>query len=570
MTGRVWRARACDDDLARAHSQRLDLPDALGRVLAARDIALEDGESFLSPRLKASLPDPATFIDMERAAELFADALETGRKLAVFADYDVDGATSAAQLIRYVRAGGAEMELYVPDRVAEGYGPSGQAFSALKNRGVEVVVTVDCGAMAHDALAAAASLDLEVIVLDHHQMTAPPPETAAAVVNPNRPDCPSGAGMLAAAGVTFHFLVALNRVRRARGHFAGGGEPDLMALLDLAALGTFCDVVPLVGVNRALAAQGLKVMSERSNPGIAALAEVAGSRGPADAYTAGFVLGPRINAGGRIGRADLGARLLSTDDRKEAGAIAAELDALNRRRRDVEQEVLDEATRQVEADPRAADASVITVAGAGWHPGVIGVVAGRLKEKLARPVVVIGLPAEGEEGEGKGSGRSVTGVDLGGAVAAAREAGLLIAGGGHAMAAGLTVAPDRVDEVAAFLSDHVATQGPIPPRALSLDGVLSVSGVNRRFADTLGRAGPFGPGNPEPVFAVSDVTVAKVRAIGDGRHLRVTFEDAAGDQLDAAVFRAAETGLEAGLREPGGRVHIAVKVRAGRKGYVDV
>ena len=313
---------------------------------------------------------------MDRAAEILADALETGRKVAVFADYDVDGATSAAQLIRYFRARGQTMELYVPDRVAEGYGPSGQAFSALKNRGVELVVTVDCGAMAHDALKAAAALDLEVVVLDHHQMTAPPP-VAGAVVNPNRPDCLSGAGMLAAAGVTFHFLVALNRVCRARGHFTKDPEPDLISLLDLAALGTFCDVVPLVGVNRAIAAQGLKVMTERTNPGIAALAEVAGSKGKADAYTAGFVLGPRINAGGRIGKADMGARLLSTDDKAEAGKIAATLDELNRRRRDVEQEVLDEAMAQVEAAGSVEDAFVVTVAGKGWHPGVIGIVAGR-------------------------------------------------------------------------------------------------------------------------------------------------------------------------------------------------
>ena len=566
-TGKRWVMNGADPDLARALARRLDVPDALGNVLAARGVSVEEGERFLTPSLKHSFPDPASFADMDKAVAALSDAIEAKKKIAVFADYDVDGATSAAQFIRYGRARGVEIDLYVPDRIAEGYGPSGQAFAALQARGAELVVTVDCGAMAHDALASAADLGLDIVVLDHHQMTAEPPP-ALAVVNPNRPDCASGCGQLAAAGVTFVTLAALNREGRRRGVLDGDSEPNLFELLDLAALGTFCDVVPLTGVNRAIASQGLKVMSKRANPGIAALADVAGFEGEANAYTAGFVLGPRINAGGRVGRADLGARLLSTDDRKVAAAIAAELDAFNDERKRVEQAVLDAAVATADAQIQTGDPAVLVVDGEGWHQGVIGIVAGRLKERFHKPTIVIGWPHD--EGEpGKGSGRSVPGVDLGGAIAAARDAGILVAGGGHAMAAGLTINRGRASELADFLAQHIAQAGPAPAPVLEIDALVSPSGANRGLADTVAGAGPFGAGNPEPVFVIPDVMVTSANEVGKG-HLRVTLSDASGARVNAIAFRAGERGLEAVLRRTDAPLHVAARIKPGRGRYVDV
>jgi len=567
-TGRRWLEREADSSLTSALARRLDVPIALARVLVARGVGLEDGEDFLAPSLKRFLPDPATFAGMDEAVATLADAIDNNRRVAVFADYDVDGATSAAQLVRWFRARGIEIEVYVPDRIAEGYGPSGQAFSALKNRGAEVIVTVDCGAMAHEALGAAKGMGLDIVVLDHHQMTADLPP-AAAVVNPNRPDCQSGCGHLAAAGVTFLTLVALNREGRKRGWFTDDSpEPDLISLLDLTALGTIADVVPLTGVNRALASQGLKVMSQLDNPGLAALAKVGKATGPASTYHAGFVYGPRINAGGRIGKADLGARLLSTDDTAVAAEIAKELDALNLERRDIERAVTDEAIAQIEGDPEKRAASVIVAAGEGWHAGVIGIVAGRLKERFGRPTLVIALP-KGDEREAKGSGRSVKGVDLGGMIAEAREEGILIAGGGHAMAAGLTVAADRVQELANFLSAKLDAAGGPPQATLSIDALVSPAGVGRELAEAVARAGPFGAGNPEPIFAVADVRVRGVREIGVG-HLKVTLEDAGGARFEAIAFRAAETGLAKVLSTRDQALHAAVKIKLGKGRYLDV
>ena len=560
-TGRRWIARDADPDAVSALARRLDKPAALARVLAGRGVDIEDGERFLTPSLKDSLPDPSLFADMDVAVSVLSDAIEQGRRIAVFADYDVDGATSAAQLIRYCRARGVEIDLYVPDRITEGYGPSGQAFSALKGRGAEVVVTVDCGAMAHEALHAAKGMGLDIVVLDHHQMTAEPPP-AAAVVNPNRPDCRSGCGHLAAAGVTFMTLVALNREGRRRGVFADGSEPDLLSLLDLTALGTIADVVPLKGLNRAITAQGLKVMSRQANPGLAALAEVAAAQGPASVYHAGFVYGPRINAGGRIGRADLGARLLSTDDPAEAASIAKTLDALNAERRAIEAAVIEAAVAQIEADPARRDASVIVAAGVGWHAGVIGIAAGRLKDRYGRPAIVIALP-EGDEREAKGSGRSVSGVDLGGMIASARDEGLLVAGGGHAMAAGLTVAADRVSELSAYLCAALDAQGGAPQATLKLDGLVSPAGAGRELADAVADAGPFGAGNPEPVFVLADMRLRSFREVGVG-HLKVTLEDAGGARVDAIAFRALDSSLEPLLTTRDGALHAAVKIRPGR------
>ncbi len=555
--------------MAAAIARALGVPDALGRVIANRGVGLDDAEAFLHPTLKGALPDPSSFADMDAAVDVISDAINADKKIAIFADYDVDGATSAAQFVRYLRGRGRDALVYVPDRIKEGYGPSAEAFAELKERGAEVVITVDCGAMAHAPLEAAAGLGLEVVVIDHHQMTAEPPP-AAAVVNPNRADCGSGCGHLAAAGVSFMTLIALNRAARRAGAFDAAPEPDLLQFLDLAALGSIADVVPLLGVNRAIASQGLKMMSQRRNPGVAALLDVAdvAAGTPLSAYHAGFIIGPRINAGGRVGQADLGARLLSTDDAAEAALIAAELDRLNKARRAVEQAVLDQASAKAEAQLDRTDAPLILVSGEGWHPGVIGIVAGRLKEKFSRPAVVVAF-WDGDDA-GKGSGRSVEGVDLGAAVAAAREAGLLIAGGGHAMAAGLTVAADRLDAASEFLVDHVDRQGLPAARPLRVDAVVSARGVTRDLADAVAAAGPFGQGNPEPLFAVADVRVSGVKEVGSGGHLRATLEDAAGARLQAIAFRAADRGLDRLLGDRDARVHAAVKIKTGRGRYVDV
>lgn len=572
VKGRAWILRQADEAVVRLMAQRQDMPLPLARLLVSRGVALDEAEGFLNPSLRAQFPDPSSFVDMDNAAGAILDAMAAGRRLCVFADYDVDGATSGAQLLRWWRAAGVEAEHYVPDRLAEGYGPSAEAFQTLKDRGVELVVTVDCGAMAHDALEAGAAIGLDIVVIDHHQMTAAPPK-AVAVVNPNRPDCRSGCGYMAAAGVTFVLLAALNREGRRRGLFTDANPaPDLLQWLDLAALGSICDVVPLQGANRALVAQGLKVMARRANPGLDALADVAEAREAASVTAAGFVYGPRINAGGRVGKANLGVRLLSTDEADEAAQIARQLDALNTQRREIEQAVLREARAQLDADLALDDKAVLIAAGAGWHPGVIGVVAGRLKERYGRPVIVIGLPHEDGDPEalGKGSGRSVAGVDLGAAVAAAREAGLLASGGGHAMAAGLSVAPNNIVALEAFLQDAVRRAGPVPAPVVEIDASVSAKGVTRALADSVRQAGPFGQGNPEPLFAVSDVRIASVREVGGGGHLRVRLTDADGASFNAIAFRATDTELGALLTTPDARVHVAVRVKPGQGRYVDV
>ncbi|HEX3700957.1 MAG TPA: single-stranded-DNA-specific exonuclease RecJ, partial [Phenylobacterium sp.] len=411
LSGRLWRERAADPETVRRHQMALGLSEPLARALASRGIADGAGEDYLNPTLKALFPDPSSFADMDRAAQVLVDALERRTSMAVFADYDVDGASSAAQLVRWFRTMGHELPIYVPDRITEGYGPSPAAFRHLQAQGAELVITVDCGAAAHDALACAGEIGLEVVVIDHHLMRGEEIPRLAALVNPNRPDCGSGQGHLAAAGVTFVLLAALNREARRRGLFEGRAEPDIRGMLDLAAMGAICDVTQLTGFNRALAAQGLKVMSGWRNPGLKALMEVAKSQGPASVFHVGFILGPRINAGGRIGRSDLGARLLSTDDPQEAAALAAELDALNASRKDVEKEVLEAAVRVIEKESNQAEAACLVVAQDDWHPGVIGIVAGRLRERYRKPVVVVGVDRAANVG--KGSGRSQPGVNLG-------------------------------------------------------------------------------------------------------------------------------------------------------------
>lgn len=561
LSGRLWRERAADADLVRRHQLSLDLSEPLARALAARGVLGDHGQTYLNPTLKALFPDPSSFMDMDRAASVLLDALERRRPMVVFADYDVDGASSAAQLVRWFRAMGHELPIYVPDRIVEGYGPSPAIFRHLKAQGAELVVTVDCGAAAHDALACAAEIGLEVVVIDHHLMRGEEIPAVAALVNPNRPDCASGQGHLAAAGVTFVLLAALNREARKRGLFADRAEPDLRQWLDLAAMGAICDVTQLTGFNRALAAQGLKVMSAWRNPGLKALLDVAKhTQGPASVFHVGFILGPRINAGGRIGRSDLGARLLSTDDSEEAMVLAAELDALNASRKEVEREVTEAAIAHIETESNAPDASMLLVAADGWHPGVIGIVAGRLREKYRKPVVVVGIDRAANVG--KGSGRSQPGVNLGRAVQAAFDEGLLLAGGGHAMAAGLSVRPDTIPELRAFLCERLATEteAAAAEDGLDVDALVTAAGCDRALWQDFQRMAPFGPGNPEPVFALGDVRVERPMALRGG-HVRCTLTDASGGKLKAVAWRVegSETGKR--LMAEGGAIHVVGRLK---------
>lgn len=568
--GRSWRLRPADpEDVTRIQrAERLDEP--LARAIVARGVLPDAVEDYLRPTLRRLFPDPSSFQDMDAAARVLVDALEVGTDIWVLADYDVDGGASAAQLVRWFRTMGHELSIYVPDRLTEGYGPSALAFERLKAAGAGLVVTVDCGAAAHHALEAAATLDLDVVVVDHHLMRGDPPR-ARAVVNPNRLDDLSGEGNLAAAGVVFVLLAALNREARARGLFKDRPEPDIRQWLDLAALGAICDVTALTGFNRAIAALGLKVMSTWKNPGLVALMDVAGSeRAQATPFHAGFVLGPRINAGGRIGRSDLGARLLSSDDDSEVRDLAVELDRLNAERRDVERDITEAAIVQVERasnfDPAAP---VILAAGEGWHPGVIGVVAGRLKERWHRPVVVVGLDTAA--GIGKGSGRSIPGVNLGRAVQDAFDEGLLLAGGGHAMAAGLSVETRLLPDLRAFLSDRLAREAEVAIQADSLDvDVLTTArGADRNLYDSFQTLAPFGPGNPEPTFVLAGVSVRDARVLNNG-HVSCRLADPDGRQVRAIAWRAAETEVGKALLGGGGALDVAGMLKAddwnGRRG----
>jgi single-stranded-DNA-specific exonuclease len=569
LTGKRWEERLADSRQALALAQQLSLPEIVGRVLAARGVAAEEAERFLNPTLRAYLPDPSSFRDMDRAAARLLRAIEGGEKVAVFGDYDVDGATSAAVLSRFFAALGLPLEVYIPDRLAEGYGPNVPALRRLKAQGIDVVVTVDCGITAFDALEAAAAAGLDVIVVDHHAAE-PRLPVAAAVVNPNRLDDTSGHGQLAAVGVAFLLVVALNRALRAAGWYVrhGRAEPDLLQWLDLVALGTVCDVVPLTGLNRALVAQGLKVMAARRNAGLVALCDVARMDDKPGTYHAGFLLGPRVNAGGRVGEAPLGARLLCCDDAAEAVAIAARLDGYNSERRDIELQVLDQAIRQVEEN-RMGEGLVVAAA-EGWHAGVIGIVASRLKERFNKPALVIAL----DNGIGKGSARSVPGVDLGAAVIAARQAGLLVNGGGHAMAAGLTVAAESLAELTAFLDGRLARRlAEIDYRpSLGIDGALKPRAATLELLEQLERCGPFGVGNTQPRFVLPAVRVAKASVVGDN-HVRCFLGDSAGGfaagagggSIKAIAFRALENGLGPALLQTAGLpLHVAGRLQVDR------
>jgi single-stranded-DNA-specific exonuclease len=531
ILGQPWRWRRL------AHESDGDMgfrPDALiDQLLLARGCAREALDAHRLPTIRGFMPDPSLFRDMDRAADRLADAVERGEAVTVFGDYDVDGATSAALMVRLLRALGLAPDTYIPDRLLEGYGPSADALVRLGEAGARVIVTVDCGALAFEALAAARAAGIDVIVVDHHKCRSDLP-LAHAVVNPNRLDEADDAaahGHLAAVGVAFLLGAALLRTLRARNWFAARTEPKLLDLLDLVALGTVADVAALRGLNRAFVAQGLRVMASGRNIGIAALIAASRLKRAPTCTDLGFALGPRINAGGRVGRADLSVRLLTTEDPDEAARIAAELDRLNEERRAIEQAVREEATA---AASGAGNRAVAVVAGAGWHPGVIGIVAGRLKEALRRPAIVIAI---GDDGTAKGSGRSVPGVDLGAAVLAAREAGLLIAGGGHAMAAGLTIATDRIEALADFL--HERLEGDVARasdgRALLVDAVVGPAGVTPSLVEALEAGGPYGAGWPTPRVAAGRVRIVRADIVGQG-HVRAIVADETGRSLKAMAF----------------------------------
>ncbi|MCB2134992.1 MAG: single-stranded-DNA-specific exonuclease RecJ [Rhodobacteraceae bacterium] len=554
-TGRRWVGPTAEADrLAEALAQTTGLPPALARVLAARGVAPEEAERFLEPQLRDLLPDPRGLKDMERAAARFLSAVRKGEKIAIFADYDVDGGASAALLIAWLRTMGRTATLYVPDRIEEGYGPNVPAMAALA-RDHGLIVCVDCGTLSHEPIGAARGAD--VIVLDHHlgAETLPP---AHAVVNPNRQDEAGDLGHLCAASVVFLMLVEANRQLRGDGQ-AG---PDLMAMLDLVALATVADVAPLIGVNRALVRQGLKVMARRDRPGLRALADIARMDRAPNAYHLGFLIGPRVNAGGRIGAADLGARLLATDDTREAEALAERLDTLNTERREIENRVRDAALAQ--AETRGLDAPLVWAAGEGWHPGVVGIVAARLKEATNRPAVVIGFDGD----EGKGSGRSVAGVDLGASVQRLAAEGLLLRGGGHRMAAGLTVARERLEPAMARLGELLSRQGAGAegPRDLRLDGLLMPGAATATLIEDIERAGPFGQGAPAPRFAFPSAGITFLKRMGES-HLRFGLADPSGATLEAVAFGAFDGPLGPLIEAHGGRpLHIAGRLEVNHWG----
>jgi single-stranded-DNA-specific exonuclease len=537
ISGQAWRWRGLAAD---ARDPGFAPDDLVTQLLLTRGCPREELDAHRAPSIRAFMPDPSIFRDMDKAAERLADAVAAQEQVTIFGDYDVDGATSAALLILLLRDLGLEAKPYIPDRLMEGYGPSGEALVRLRQEGASLIVTVDCGAQAFEALQMASDAGVDVIVCDHHKCAAELP-IAHALVNPNRLDEDEGAahGHLAAVGMAWLLGAALIRTLRTRGFFTGRPEPRLLDLLDIVALGTVADVASLRGLNRAFVAQGLKVMAQRRNLGLNALIEASRLTRAPTATDLGFALGPRINAGGRVGRSDLGVRLLTTRDPDEARAIAAELNLLNEDRRAIEAEVQRTAE---ELSERQSNRAVAVIASRGWHAGVIGIVAGRIKEKMGRPAIVIALD---EQGLGKGSGRSIPGVDLGAAILAAKDAGLLIAGGGHAMAAGVTVAESNLDAFADFLEERLServTQA-MGDRALLLDAVLAPGGINPALVNAMEEGGPYGMGWPAPRVVAGPVSVIKADVVGSGGHVRLIVSGEDGRSLKAVAFRQADTEL---------------------------
>ena len=557
--GRPWRERCADPGLqalATTMTQGYGLPDLLARVLAGRGVRPAEAQAYLAPRLRDLMPDPAVLVDMEAAVEHLANAVRRKEPVAIFGDYDVDGAASAALLAEYLRGLGVPVRIHIPDRITEGYGPNVAAVTMLAEEGARLLVCVDCGTAGHEPLAAAGALGLDVIVLDHHGAPEELPP-ARAVVNPNRLDDLSGLGHLCAAGVVFMTLVALARRLRAEGLFGGGEGPRLTDSLDLVALATVADVVPLVGLNRAFVVQGLTVMRGRGRPGLAALLDAAGLAEPPEAWHLGFLLGPRINAGGRIGDAALGARLLTTAEPIEARRIAEELDRLNRERQAIEAQAVAEAEAEMDrlltGDP---ERPVLVAASPDWHPGIVGLIAARLKERFGRPAFAFAVKPDGTA---VGSGRSVAGADLGAAVRASVEAGRAVKGGGHAMAAGVTLAagalPGFGEGLAGALSEAVAQAR--AAEALLIDGTVSAGGATAELVRLIQRAGPFGQGAPEPVMALPRHRLVDAGIVGNG-HVRARFASGDGQTLGAIAFRAAQGPVGSALLGGIGRTfHVA-------------
>ncbi len=560
LTGRRWAWRRGEERVAAGLAQRHALPDAVARLLAGRGIGFDQAADFLEPTLRALMPDPATLIDMDLAADRIAAAVRAGEQVAVFGDYDVDGACSGALMVRFLGSLGIAARPYIPDRILEGYGPNSAAVARLCDEGASLIICVDCGIAAGAALAAAAGR-ADVVVLDHHKAEGPPPPLAA-VVNPNRLDDTSGLGHLCATAIAFMAAVATLRCLRRVGYFASRAEPDLKQLLDLVALATVCDVMPLTGLNRAFVTQGLKIMATGGRAGIAALLIVAQAREAPSTHTLGFLLGPRINAGGRVGKPDMGLRLLATEDPIDARILAEELDRVNRHRQEVEAEVMADAMRQAETQA-AAGLPVLLVLGQGWHPGVVGIVAGRVKERFNRPACVAGVA----DGIARGSGRSVGGADLGSAIIAGRQAGLFLTGGGHAMAAGFSFSADRRQEAHDWLCGRLRDASLLPTTAgLVLEGVLSVPGCTADLGTAIGRLAPFGNGNEEPVFLLPRTRIAKADRVGkEGATIRAFLSGEDGGRLKAVCFRAKDGPLAQALLTAGGTpLHLAGHLRAER------
>jgi single-stranded-DNA-specific exonuclease len=562
LKGRRWVARLKDQRLAEAIAQKNDLPEILGRVMAARGVGVDEAEAWLNPTLRGLMPKPSDFMDMEKGAGRLADAIVAGEKIGIISDYDVDGVSSAALMLRFLHSVGRDASVYIPDRISEGYGPSAAAVTALKEQGTQVLLTLDCGVLSHDPLAHAAELGLTAIIVDHHQAGVDLPE-AHAVINPNRQDDMSGQGHLCAAGVVMVLIAATNKILRERRFYNDERpEPNMLQWLELVALATVCDVVPLRGVNRAYVTQGLKIMARRENLGLAALSDVGGLKRRPDTYALGFVLGPRLNAAGRVGHADDALALLMARDKGEAVALAHKLDDMNRKRQQIELRVVDEAYAQAEAAMGAAHAvSVLVVAAEGWHPGVVGLAAARLKERFGLPSMVLAINAK--TGHATGSARSIMGADLGKAVRAALEAGHIIKGGGHAMAAGLTLEVGKLADARAFfeaaLSDEVAAAR---ENDLPVDGAVTATSATLDLIELLEQAGPYGAGNPSPMFVFPSHRVVYADRAGTD-HVRCTLVAADGSRIKAIAFRALGTELgEALLSERQFPLHIAGRLVA--------
>lgn len=560
VSARRWQSRLAPDGEreALAIAQQLGVSDIVARIVAARGVSLGEAEQFLAPSLRTMMPDPSVIQDLDRAVERIATAIKASERIALFGDYDVDGAVSVALFTRYLRALGFEPQFHIPDRITEGYGPNKDAVSALASDGATLLITLDCGSTSHEVLGFAAGEGLDVIVIDHHQVGEALPE-AVSVVNPNRMDDVSGLGHLSAAGVAFMVLAGLNRHLRADAGYADK-LPDLLGWLDLVALATVCDVVPLTGLNRAFVKKGLEVAQVNPNAGLRALCRVAGLTKPANPYHFGFVIGPRINAGGRIGAADLGTRLLVSAEEAEIAEIAAELDTLNDARRAEEARMLEEAVAMVGKEETAGGLPPVLVAAAPqWHPGIVGLIAARLREKFDRPAFAIALEPGGARGTG--SARSVPGVDIGAAVRAAVDQGIAEKGGGHAMAAGLTVQADRIGDLSAFLSEALA--GPLAALnghdVLAVDAAATAGAITEKMVEAIETAGPFGNGNPEPVIAFPAHFVSGQRWVGE-QHLACRLRAQDGASIKAMAFRAKDTPLGAFLESERGPVHVAGRI----------